>query len=194
MLLISSYLWEALWFDKFSYIKLITLRNTAICTYTNISTTCVRSHFIFTVTSGGHRARDHCSGPLDVLLQDAETFSSRVCIDNKMFEHFQLCFVNEVFLTGRVNVCVETQPDISARFRQHQYFQSVVCGGRTRCFSRVIRTFSGRVCGIFTNCKPEHKHRVIYNIQLLRYLDSSGSGCNGGGCAAPVDAVSIQHR
>lgn len=119
---------------------------------------------------------------LDVLLQDAETFSSRVCIDNKMFEHFQLCFVNEVFLTGRVNVCVETQPDISARFRQHQYFQSVVCGGRTRCFSRVIRTFSGRVCGIFTNCKPEHKHRVIYNIQLLRYLDSSGSGCNGGGC------------
>lgn len=79
MLLISSYLWEALWFDKYSYIKLITLRNTAICTYTNISTTCVRSHFIFTVTSGGHRARDHCSGPLDVLLQDAETFSSRVC-------------------------------------------------------------------------------------------------------------------
>lgn len=111
-----------------------------------------------------------------------DVFQPSLWIQNKMFEHFQLCFVNEVFLTGRVNVCVETQPDISARFRQHQYFQSVVCGGRTRCFSRVIRTFSGRVCGIFTNCKPEHKHRVIYNIQLLRYLDSSGSGCNGGGC------------
>lgn len=30
-----------------------------------------------------------------------------------MFEHFQLCFVNEVFLTGRVNVCADTTRNFS---------------------------------------------------------------------------------
>ena len=47
-----------------------------------------------------------------------------------MFDHFQLCFVNEAFLMGRVNVFEETQPDISVRCTQRLHSEQQCFGGR----------------------------------------------------------------